>query len=79
MITDTALENIILSLQLSGNGGRTKSSCLWIAGKVGIDRETANRRILKLSGGENQRVAIAVVCTITQIWLLQMNRQESWR
>ena len=26
---------------------------------VGIDREKANRRILKLSGGEQQRVAIA--------------------
>ena len=27
--------------------------------KVGIDRETANRKILKLSGGEQQRVGIA--------------------
>ncbi|MCL2126545.1 MAG: ATP-binding cassette domain-containing protein, partial [Oscillospiraceae bacterium] len=27
--------------------------------KVGIDRETADRKILKLSGGEQQRVGIA--------------------
>lgn len=27
--------------------------------KVGIDRETAGRKVLKMSGGEQQRVGIA--------------------
>ena len=60
IITDTAVENIMLSLNLSGSKESDKKalSCALLE-KVGVDRETAGRRILKLSGGEQQRVAIA--------------------
>jgi putative ABC transport system ATP-binding protein len=59
----TAVENIILSMNISDNGARNKKSKKDIAyallEKVGIDREKANRKVLKLSGGEQQRVGIA--------------------
>lgn len=56
----TAIENIVLSMQISGCGERDKKSFAYeLLNKVGIDRETANRKVLKLSGGEQQRVGIA--------------------
>lgn len=60
LFTDTAVENVMLSLHLSGSKESDKKAAAYVLlEKVGIDRETANRRILKLSGGEQQRVAIA--------------------
>ncbi len=56
----TALENVILSLDVSELKIKDKKKhALEILGKVGLDEEKAKRRILKLSGGEQQRVAIA--------------------
>lgn len=56
----TALENIILSMNISGIKAKEKKHMAYeFLQKTGIDRETANRKILKLSGGEQQRVGIA--------------------
>ena len=61
----TAVENIVLSMNISENNARRgsekdkKNFAYALLEKVGIDRETAGRRILKLSGGEQQRVGIA--------------------
>lgn len=56
----TAAENIILSVNISGrHGKRVFEDAYSLLEKVGIDRRKADRRILKLSGGEQQRTAIA--------------------
>jgi len=56
----TAIENIVLSMQISGNNERNKKAFAYaLLEKVGINRETADRKILKLSGGEQQRIGIA--------------------
>ncbi len=56
----TAVENIVLSMNISGSNEKDKKAFTYaLLDKVGIDRETANRKILKLSGGEQQRVGIA--------------------
>lgn len=60
LLNATVLENIILSMNISGvKGGDKKKTALKLLKKVGIDEETAGRKILKLSGGEQQRVGIA--------------------
>jgi len=56
----TAVDNIVLSMQISGCNEHDKKSFAYdLLQKVGIDKETANRKVLKLSGGEQQRVGIA--------------------
>lgn len=56
----TALENILLSMHISGSKESEKTIyALRLLESVGIDGETARRKILKLSGGEQQRVGIA--------------------
>lgn len=56
----TALENIVLSINISGTKTSNKKALAYeLLQKVGIDRETADRKVLKLSGGEQQRVGIA--------------------
>ena len=56
----TALENIVLSMNISGSKVKNKQQfALDILSKVGIDEETAKRKVLKLSGGEQHRVGIA--------------------
>ncbi len=56
----TALENIMLSMNISGSREKDKKKvALNLLQKVGIDKETAKRKVLKLSGGEQQRVGIA--------------------
>jgi putative ABC transport system ATP-binding protein len=56
----TGVENIILSMSISGNKEKNKKEYAYtLLEKVGIDRETAGRKVLKMSGGEQQRVGIA--------------------
>ncbi|MGN1432687.1 MAG: ABC transporter ATP-binding protein [Ruminococcus sp.] len=58
----TALENVVLSMNISGKKFTDKSKneiAMELLNKVGLSEEEANRRILKLSGGQQQRVAIA--------------------
>lgn len=55
----TAIENIILSMDLNGIKENKKEKSLEIMKQVGLKEEYQNRRVLKLSGGEQQRVAIA--------------------
>lgn len=56
----TALENIILSMDISGIKDKDKRNlALELMEKVGLNRNLADRRVLKLSGGEQQRIAIA--------------------
>lgn len=56
----TALENIILSMDISKvKVENKKKRAIELMERVGLDETFANRRILKLSGGEQQRIAIA--------------------
>lgn len=56
----TAVENVILSMEISGKKEKNKKERAYqLLEKVGLDRDEANRRVLKLSGGQQQRVAIA--------------------
>ncbi|AZS16572.1 ABC transporter ATP-binding protein [Paenibacillus motobuensis] len=56
----TAIENIVLSMNINGSSEKDKKAYAYaLLEKVGIDRETADRKILRLSGGEQQRVGIA--------------------
>jgi len=65
LLNSTAIYNITLSMNISEiiapTKGRkeAKGFAYALLGKVGIDRETAGRKILRLSGGEQQRVGIA--------------------
>ena len=63
LLNSTAVYNITLSMSISESAVKErrakKSFAYKLLDKVGIDRETADRKILKLSGGEQQRVGIA--------------------
>ena len=56
----TAIENIILSMDISKVKVKNKKEkALELMKRVGLKESYKNRRVLKLSGGEQQRVAIA--------------------
>ncbi len=56
----TAIENIILSMDISKvKADDKKKLAIDLMEQVGLSKNMANRRILKLSGGEQQRIAIA--------------------
>lgn len=56
----TALENVILSMDISNlKVVDRKTKAFQLLKKVGLDEAKANRRVLQLSGGEQQRVSIA--------------------
>ena len=55
----TALENVILSMEIAGVKGDRRKRALELLESVGLEEEEANRRVLLLSGGQQQRVAIA--------------------
>lgn len=56
----TAMENIILSMEVSKVKVKNKKEkALELMKSVGLSEEHAKRKILKLSGGEQQRIAIA--------------------
>lgn len=57
-----AVENIVLSMDISGVKGtekEKKAQAYALLESVGIQKDEAERRVLKLSGGQQQRVAIA--------------------
>ena len=56
----TASENIMLSMNINGMKEKNKKEYVnQLLESVGLTKEHAKRRVLKLSGGEQQRVAIA--------------------
>jgi len=56
----TAIENIMLSIDISGIKMANKKEYAYsLLQSVGINKETADRKVLKLSGGEQQRIGIA--------------------
>ena len=56
----TAIENIMLSMEISKVKVKNKKQkALELMKSVGLSEEHAKRKILKLSGGEQQRIAIA--------------------
>lgn len=56
----TVSENIILSMDISGIKVKNKKEeSLRLMKSVGLKEAYANRKVLKISGGEQQRVAIA--------------------
>lgn len=56
----SAVENVVLAMNLGKDkSGNKKAAAYRLLEKVGIDRKTADRKILKLSGGEQQRTGIA--------------------
>ncbi len=58
--TMTALENVVLSMNISGIKTKNKNEIAReLLSKVEIEPEEFDRRVLKLSGGQQQRVAIA--------------------
>jgi putative ABC transport system ATP-binding protein len=60
LINATALENIVLSMNISESKEKDKKKYAYeLLEKVSIDKETADRKVLKLSGGEQQRIGIA--------------------
>ena len=63
LLNSTAIYNITLSMNISESEikerNAKKEAAYELLNKVGIDRETADRKILRLSGGEQQRVGIA--------------------
>ncbi len=60
LINATAIENIVLSMNISGyRGSDVDEKAYQLLESMGIEREKADRKVLKLSGGEQQRVGIA--------------------
>ena len=63
LLNSTAVYNVTLSMNISESDIKERSAkkrkAYALLDRVGIDRETADRKILKLSGGEQQRVGIA--------------------
>lgn len=60
LINATAVENIVLSMNISEKKEKALTDRAYeLLQSVGIDRDTAKRKVLKLSGGEQQRVGIA--------------------
>lgn len=56
----TAVENVILSMDISNLKVKNrKKKAYQLLKKVGLNEAKANRKILQLSGGEQQRVSIA--------------------
>ena len=56
----TAIENIILSMDINHLKVKNKrNKAIELLKSVGLNEDLGNRRVLRLSGGEQQRVAIA--------------------
>ena len=57
----TAVENVLVAMGITENKieGNRKEAAYKLLEELGIDKETADRRVNRLSGGEQQRTAIA--------------------
>ena len=55
----TAVDNVMMGLYLSGKKGFEKKEAYKLLESIGIPKQKADRTILNLSGGEQQRTAIA--------------------
>lgn len=56
----TAVENVMVAMDIKHVAYKNKKEEAYnILDKLGIDHDTANREVLKISGGEQQRTAIA--------------------
>ena len=57
----TAVENVLVAMGITENKieGNKKEVAYKLLEELGIDKETADRRVNRLSGGEQQRTAIA--------------------
>ncbi len=56
----TAVENVVLSMDISNvKIEKKKKKAYELLEQVGLNKDEADRRILKLSGGQQQRIAIA--------------------
>ncbi|MBR5134255.1 MAG: ATP-binding cassette domain-containing protein [Clostridia bacterium] len=56
----TAVENVVLSMNIAGVKRSNKKAYAYeLLERMGLDKDEADRRVLKLSGGQQQRVAIA--------------------
>ncbi|MBQ9037145.1 MAG: ATP-binding cassette domain-containing protein [Erysipelotrichaceae bacterium] len=57
----TAVENVLVAMGITENKieGNKKETAYKLLEELGIDKETADRRVNRLSGGEQQRTAIA--------------------
>ena len=54
----TGLENVLVAMGISGKT-HMKDSAYELLQSIGIERNKANRNVRRLSGGEQQRIAIA--------------------
>lgn len=60
LINATAVDNVMLPMEISEKKiSNIKKKAYALLQDVGIDRKMADRKVLKLSGGEQQRIAIA--------------------
>lgn len=75
----SAIENIILAMNVSGVKDKNKKAlAIKLLESVGLNEEKGDRRVLKLSGGEEQRVAIARSIAYDANGILRMSRRVIW-
>lgn len=68
----TALENVLLPLELGNNSGDLTQRALTALEQVGLAAR-AQQLVTKLSGGEQQRVALARLLSLSRNCYLRMN------
>ena len=54
----TGIDNVALAMEIGGQKKKTES-ILGTLALIGVDEETARKKVTKVSGGEQQRIAIA--------------------
>lgn len=75
----SAIENIILAMNVSLVKDKDKKAlAIKLLESVGLNEEKGSRRVLKLSGGEEQRVAIARSIAYDANGIIQTSRRVIW-
>jgi len=60
LVNASALDNVILAMDISGKKAKdARQKAYALLESMGIDKQMSGRKVLKLSGGEQQRIAIA--------------------